>query len=48
MSWIDSQNKELHSNDVTGTYNYWLNRLTPVTKSERCMLMLAVDKVGVE
>ena len=48
MSWIDSQNSSLHKNDISGTYNYWLNRLTPVTQSQRCLLVLVADKVGVE
>ena len=48
MSWIDSQNNSLHQNDISGTYNYWLNRLSPVNESKRCLLVLATDKVGLE
>lgn len=48
MNWLDSQNIELHKNDISGTYNYWLNRLTPVTKSQKILLVLAVNRVGIE
>ena len=48
MNWVDSQNNELHRNDISGTYSYWLNRLGPVTASGRVLLSVMVDKVGHE
>jgi hypothetical protein len=48
MNWLDSQNSELHRNDISGTYNYWLNRMTPVTLSNKILLILAANRVGME
>ena len=48
MNWLDSQNSELHRNDISGTYNYWLNRMTPVTQSKKILLILAANRVGLE
>ena len=48
MNWLDSQHSYIHINDISGTYNYWLNRLTPVTKSQRGLLVLAANRVGIE